>query len=762
VLKNRTRFVTVSASVALLAWLICRIGPAQLHQDLARLGWGLVLIIAVGGLPQVIRTWAWRFTLPQGQRHVSFAHMLALRLGSEAIAQLGFLGTVVGDGLRVSLLDAKIESTGVIASVALDRALFILGASIVTALGAVIALLFLSLPHRVAVLAEIGALAIVLAILAVVLAAGKRVRLLSAAARAASRIPRLGQWTAKRLPAIQAVEEQLLDFFQYRPQAFRAALLLNLACHLAAVMEAWLVLHLLGVRIGLAGAFAVEALTKLVNGLGGFNPGNIGTYEGGSMLIGRLLGFGAATGVSLALARRARAVFWGVVGAVCLAFVSKKRGIQPDGEQADSTLAALILAEPPSTCRVGEVPVLLRTILGLRKAGLGRIVVAIDSRLRTSVESELRRTGRLPEKVEWVESTAPQATLVEAIGNLTANGVRRIALVSGDRIYQPALLQTLAEWSSQDRGLVLTSRGSQPGACILPISVAHLFAEFVEDDYELADQLRTWLVGASTLARIVIPDSLWQRVGTNRDRLAAERKLDSWLVKPTDGIFARFNRRISIPISRQLIRFPITPNMVSLFTLGVSLLSGILFAMGGYLNMLAGALVGLFASILDGCDGEVARLKLQESAFGCWLETVCDYLYYVFMFAGMTIGLLRSSGARFYLYLGYVLVFGAVMSFVATAMQRRRLAAAGRPEQLLKNWQKEAERRSSNPLLYLARHTEFIVRRCFLPYAILFFAAFRIVPAAFILAALGANVVWPIALYSYWTFPAASAQRATA
>ena len=113
------------------------------------------------GLPHVIRTWAWRFTLPQGQRRVSFAHMLALRLGSEAVAQLGFLGTVLGDGLRVSLLDAKIESTSVIASVALDRALFILGASVVTALGAVTALLFLPLPHRVAVFAEVGALAIV-------------------------------------------------------------------------------------------------------------------------------------------------------------------------------------------------------------------------------------------------------------------------------------------------------------------------------------------------------------------------------------------------------------------------------------------------------------------------------------------------------------------------------------------------------------------------------------------------------------------------
>src|SRR4051794_23964660 len=44
------------------------------------------------------------------------------------------------------------------------------------------------------------------------------------------------------------------------------------------------------------------------------------------------------------------------------------------------------------------------------------------------------------------------------------------------------------------------------------------------------------------------------------------------------------------------------------------------------LEYLIGAVLSVSASILDGCDGEVARLKLMESDFGCWLETVCDYL----------------------------------------------------------------------------------------------------------------------------------------
>ena len=187
----------------------------------------------------------------------------------------------------------------------------------------------------------------------------------------------------------------------------------------------------------------------------------------------------------------------------------------------------------------------------------------------------------------------------------------------------------------------------------------------------------------------------WQRILTPQDRLSAEQKLDRWLVKPTDGIFARLNRRVSIPLSRQIIRFPITPNMVSLFTLGVSFMAGLFYACGGYLNMLLGAMFSLLASILDGCDGEVARLKLQESDFGCWLDTICDYPYYLFIFAGMTIGLTRKSRTREYLVWGGMFLLGAVISFVVTGFQRHRLTN-GHPEQLLRIWQTKAASRRSN------------------------------------------------------------------
>jgi phosphatidylglycerophosphate synthase len=199
--------------------------------------------------------------------------------------------------------------------------------------------------------------------------------------------------------------------------------------------------------------------------------------------------------------------------------------------------------------------------------------------------------------------------------------------------------------------------------------------------------------------------------------------------------------------------------MVSLFTLGVGFASGLFFARGTYWSVLFGAMLSVWASILDGCDGEVARLKLLESDFGCWLETICGYLYYLFVFSGMAIGLVRTLGPAYLVWTG-LLLFGAVTSFLVTGAGRRRFAGE-RPEQYLGIWQRQAESRRANPILYVGRNLEFIIRRCFFPYALLFFAALNITRVAFVLSAIGVNVVWLISLYSYRTFVVARAPSPT-
>jgi phosphatidylglycerophosphate synthase len=748
------RLAAALIGLLLLAHLVQRAGPSKLLEGIASVGWGLVPVIVLAGLSQAVRTWAWRLTLLDARRRPSFGRMLGLRLASEAAGQVGVFGQVFGDTWRVAGLGADLPIATRITSVALDRALYTLSSTIVTIAGIVALAFVLPLPGKIGFYAKVFGFVLVAIVFLAVVAVRRRWPLISGPAAALARIGRIRHWLESKREAIQSVEDRLLDFFHHSPGAFRKNLVLQMIGQVAAVLEVYLVLRLMGHAVGVSAALAVEGLTKLVNVIGMINPGNTGTFEGGNMLFAKLVGMSGTAGLTLALIRRVRALFWTAVGAICAVMLPgsarrEKRKLQDTADRTEQGYTAIILARglpiDSLLARVGALPVLLRAVLGAQKAGAGRIVVFIDPAAAPRVKEELRRTQRLPNNVEWYEPVGGETAPLQRD---IADHEERIVLIAADRTYHPSLHRRAADWKG-NKVLALTADGQPTGlyACTTPQAMDQL--KRCPAGTRTVEDLHDWLTAADELdCESVSPDQ-WQRVSSEEDRLLAEAKLDKWLVKPTDGVFARMNRKVSIPISRQLIKFPITPNMVSLFTLGVSFLAGAFFALGGHGSMLLGAILSVFASILDGSDGEVARLKLQESAFGCWLETVCDYLYYVFIFAGMMIGVL-GRGPIYWIW-GTLLFVGAVASILTTALQRRRMAG-DRPERYLSLWQAQASRRRSNPFLYLGRHTEFLIRRCCMPYLILAFALFGGTYMAFIGAAVGANIVWPIALYSYFTF----------
>jgi phosphatidylglycerophosphate synthase len=775
----------VILGILLFVYLIHRAGPAKLLASMVALGWGLALVVAWGGVAHILKTWAWRITLLDGRYQVSFARMLGLRLSSEAVGQFGGLAQLFGEGLRVSLLGPAIPLSQGIASVTIDRAFFVVSAAVVSFLGLSAVLMVLPLPHKLILYAIVFACLLLGFVLLSAIAIRNRWPLFSRTGEVLGRIRLLKPLIDRKRALIHSVEESLLDFYHSTPEAFWASLLLNLACHAAAIVEVYLIVWLMGAKLTLFSALAIESLTKLVNIAGTFNPGNIGTYEGGNMLIAKMFGLTAAAGLTLAFARRLRALFWTGVGILCLIILSKRTKrekitetnedimqfahVQISSEELQSTSTsrrpshvAVVLANDPGfgspLPKVGSVPVLLRSILGAAKVGAARIIVVIDRVQGLPVRQELLKTGRVPNHVEWCGVTSGEDSVPSLIGQLASEIDGHLVLIAGDRVYHPSLHKRAAEWDGMHDALTLVGGGEMVGISSLSREASVDLAIHNPTTAGSLEDIEHWMSKTHAVESEAIADEQWQRVLNEQQRVLAERKLDSWLVKPTDGIYARMNRRISIPISRRIIPFSITPNMVSLFTLGVSFAAGVFLALGGYWNMLTGAVLSWFSSVLDGCDGEVARLKLQESAFGCWLETICDNLYYLFILGGMTIGLVRSSGNRSYLVWGGLFLFGAMMSFLMTGLQRHQMTN-GRPERYLQEWHKKADSRSSNPLLYLGRHTEFIIRRCFLPYVILFFALFGVMNWFLIGATVGANIVWIVTLYSYLSF---TPTRATA
>jgi len=610
--------------------------------------------------------------------------------------------------------------------------------------------------------------------------------MLSATARVFGRVPWFRAWLERHETSILSVEQQLLQFHTRAPKAFWGSTLLNLLSHGLAIGEVYLILLLMGSKVSFLGALMLEALTKLINAAGGVIPGGVGAYEGGNMAIVKLVGLTGAEGLTLGLCRRFRSIVWAIIGGVCLLYFSRSRQSshpresrnsetesnmmlaqepkQNDAQSPSLLKVAVVLAnETPATtnfshslfAKVGALPLVLRAILSAKSAGADRIMVVVDPIDGPAIRGALAQNKRLPRDIVWLE-TLPESAISVAV-QLAASGGERVILIQGDRSYHPSLYRTASEWDG-DGALEFTSAGKSIGLTVLSHDLALELARHPGLEIRNFEDLHNSIcsrhganTGPTTKYEQSVSDDKWQAVASEQDRLAAEAKLDRWLVKPTDGFFAQMNRRVSIPISRQLIKFPITANMVTIFTFGVSLAAGLFYAFGGYWSVLIGAVLSVWASILDGCDGEVARLKLQATAFGCWLETICDYLYYLFIFGGMTIGLTRSWHARRFLYWGAALFVGAVATFIIAGLSRQRLSGK-HPEQYLAVWQKKAESRLSNPLMYVGRYCEFMIRRCCLPYILLVLAVLDFTPATLYGSAIGANIAWIIALYSYLAF----------
>ena len=190
---------------ALLTYLIRRVGPGRLVEDVATLGWGLALVIALGGVAHLAKAWAWRFTLVGEEHKVSFPRLLQLRLASEAVGQVGALGQLFGEGLRISALSQEIPIDSRISSVTLDRALFIATGAMVSLGGIVAALLALSLTHALRSYAVLFAVALIGLLLVIVLAVRKRWPVLSRSARVVGKLRCFSSWLESKESLIESV-----------------------------------------------------------------------------------------------------------------------------------------------------------------------------------------------------------------------------------------------------------------------------------------------------------------------------------------------------------------------------------------------------------------------------------------------------------------------------------------------------------------------------------------------------------------------------
>jgi len=309
--------------------------------------------------------------------------------------------------------------------------------------------------------------------------------------------------------------------------------------------------------------------------------------------------------------------------------------VPPDPGMASSVAPDVVVA---------GLPLLRRIVLAGSRAGFTSVLVQGDPEdaarlLDGTAASALSDAGPLETRLRIVilpANVVPQARWLRAL---------RVAEVEPEHLYADG--QLTAVLVTDDPGFVLAAATRSRGMGEL---LASLRVRFDEAKLDVDETGRFPLTEAG-------------------DAQPAEAWLLRSLIKQREGFMSRhFERKISLAITRRLAVTRVTPDVMTIVSVGIGLLGAPFFLSGSPVYQLVGALLFLTHSILDGCDGELARLKFMESPHGAILDFWGDNVVHVGVFSCMAVGLSFAQDATWPLALGALTV---VATLGAAARQSR-------------------------------------------------------------------------------------------
>lgn len=394
--------------------------------------------------------------------------------------------------------------------------------------------------------------------------------------------------------------------------------------------------------------------------------------------------------------------------------------------------------------RLAGLSLALRSALTLQKEGVSRLVLVIRSGdepllewLRAEPRVRLPVAGVVVSPDETAQAPAPpccdgmtpmgRAALLA----LQAEVTEPFLLGRYDVVVDPAIYRLLRD---TPLGTTKGSAAAQDGALIGPLcGTPELLCALKSLD---ARALRK-LAEEGSLGLVPMGERWAVALGTQADRRQASLHLFEACRKSVDGLVARYlNRHVSLWISKRLVDTPVSPNAMTIVTFLIGLAGAAVAMQGGYVPFLVGAALMQLNSILDGVDGELARVRFQHSKLGQWLDTIGDDASNLLFYAALAWGV-RSGPAGPWLSLAGWIVTAATL--LTAALYYSELIGSGSGDLYAIEW--ELDKRPPKGLGgKLVRFGRLVLKQDFFIFLWLVLASFGMLGWALPMFALGGTI----------------------
>jgi hypothetical protein len=310
-----TGAATSVLGLLLLVYLVRQVGLAEIAGGARAVGWGFLVLVALGGLRFAARALAWQRSLDDPSR-VRWRDVFAATLAGDALGNVTPLSVLVSEPAKAAYLRPVLPLGPGIAALAVENFLYSLSAAVVVALGMLALLFTFAVPEPIRTIAVVSLGSMIGLLVAAFWMVGRRLAVLSPIVRT---LFGSGARASRWLERIQSLEAKTYAAYERRRGRLLPVILCEVSFHVLGVAEIYVTLWLMTGRApGVLTAFLLESVNRVITIVFKVVPLRVGVDEAGTALFTNVLGQGTATGVTLALVRKARVLVWVIVGLLLL------------------------------------------------------------------------------------------------------------------------------------------------------------------------------------------------------------------------------------------------------------------------------------------------------------------------------------------------------------------------------------------------------------------------------------------------------------
>ena len=335
--KGLTPFgvVFLVLGVVLFAYFVRKAGVGQIVDGIKRLGAGFVLILVISAVRQIARSLAWMLCLEAPHR-LRFRDAFRARIMGDAIGNiLPFASFVISEPAKPALIRDRVPFMAGFSAIVIENIFYSFSVAVFILAGMIALLLSFSLPKGLRIASLVTLVVILLVIGLGCLLIRGQLRFISGPAGFAYRRGIDVKWVEKS----RRLEDRIYGFYQENRSRFLPILLLEACFHLAGAWEIYVTLSFISPQHPptFLTAFILESVNRVITVAFKFIPLRMGVDEAGTGKVSKVLQFTEATGVTLAIVRKARDVFWSAVGMALL--VQRGLSLRTVAREAEAALA---------------------------------------------------------------------------------------------------------------------------------------------------------------------------------------------------------------------------------------------------------------------------------------------------------------------------------------------------------------------------------------------------------------------------------------